>query len=147
VGFFGIFSVDDGILPKLQRCNLVFTLPNHTVTSYLIYSFLTRHACSVPFRNLPSASSSTGGGAPGPPNLHRSGCWSWSPLHLLTAPAATGGRGTSFLRSGLVVRVRFYLLWSVVGMVGAAFCRINLPQIYLKSTTTSATTFRAASWS
>jgi hypothetical protein len=40
-----------------------------------------------------------------------------------------GGR-TLFLRSGLVVRVRFYLLWSIVEVVEGASERINLHQLY-----------------
>jgi hypothetical protein len=56
-----------------------------------------------------------------PPDLHQPGRWSWSPLPLFAA---------SFLRSGLIVRVRFYLLWPIVGMVGAVPSLINLSQFY-----------------
>jgi hypothetical protein len=71
----------------------------------------------------------TGGGAPSSDLLHR-GRWSWSPFPPLAAPTVTGGRGISFLHSGLVVRVRFCLSWRNIGMVGAASGWINLPQLY-----------------
>jgi hypothetical protein len=35
-----------------------------------------------------------------------------------------------FLRRGLVVRVRFWFLWCVVGVVRAVFGLINLHQLY-----------------
>jgi hypothetical protein len=40
------------------------------------------------------------------------------------------GEGTSVLRSGLIVRVRFCLLRCVVRVVGATSEQINLPQLY-----------------
>jgi hypothetical protein len=40
------------------------------------------------------------------------------------------GRGISFLRSGLVVRVMFCFLWCAVGVVGEASGLINLEQLY-----------------
>jgi hypothetical protein len=68
--------------------------------------------------------------APSPPDLLQPGRWSWSLLSPFAAPAAAGGRGISFLRCGLVIRIRFYLFWRVVGIVRAAFGWINLPQLY-----------------
>jgi hypothetical protein len=65
-----------------------------------------------------------------PPDLLRPGRWSWFPLPPLAASVAAGGKGISFLRSGLVVRVRICFSWRVVGMVGVASGRINLPQLY-----------------
>jgi hypothetical protein len=38
--------------------------------------------------------------------------------------------GASFLRAGLVVMVRFCVLWCIVGAVGTLFGRINLLQLY-----------------
>jgi hypothetical protein len=38
--------------------------------------------------------------------------------------------GTSFLHSGVIVRVSFFLLWRVDGMVGVSSRLINLPQLY-----------------
>jgi hypothetical protein len=65
-----------------------------------------------------------------PPNLPWPGCWSWSPLPPLLAPMVARGRGASFLRYGLVVGVRFCVSSCIVGMVGAAFGRINLHHLY-----------------
>jgi hypothetical protein len=53
-------------------------------------------------------------------------------LPPLAAPAV-GGRGTSFLCSNLVFRARVCLLWCVVGVVGAAATRINLAQLYSRT--------------
>jgi hypothetical protein len=80
----------------------------------------------------------------------------WSPLPLLASPIV-GGRGTLFLR--LVVRVRIYLLWCAIAMVGAALERINLPLLYSHTgdnlhggasevmETCVVRTFRSATWS
>jgi hypothetical protein len=69
------------------------------------------------------------------------------------------GGGTSFLRSGLVVRVSFCLLWCVVGVVGAASGEINLPQLHSHTggdlhggvsellATCACRSFRSAAWS
>jgi hypothetical protein len=59
------------------------------------------------------------------PDLCRQQCG--FPLRPLAALAA-GGTGTSFLR--LVVRVRVFLLWCAIGVVGVAPERINLPHLY-----------------
>jgi hypothetical protein len=69
------------------------------------------------------------------------------------------GGGTSFLRSGLVFRVRVCLLWCVVVVVGATAGRINLPQLYSHTggvlhggvsqlmASCASRSFRSAAWS
>jgi hypothetical protein len=66
-----------------------------------------------------------GGGDQVPPISTGQGAGPLS-LHLLLRRQEEGG--TSFLRS--VVRVGVSLLWCVVGVVGSALGRINLPQHY-----------------
>jgi hypothetical protein len=88
------------------------------------------------------------------PDLHRPGAW--SPRPPLAAPTA-GGRGTSFLYFGLVVKV--YMLWCIVGVAGATSGQIYLPQLYSHiyddlhggvlelMTTFACQSFRSAAWS
>jgi hypothetical protein len=67
-----------------------------------------------------------------PLDLHHlwQGRWSWYSLSLCLPLRQWQGRGTLFLHSSLVVKVRFCLMWCVVRVVGAASGRINLPQLY-----------------
>jgi hypothetical protein len=70
--------------------------------------------------------SSFSAAAPTPPNLlHRLGPWPGSPLLPRASLAAAGGMGTLLLCSDLVVRVRFCLLWCIVGVMAGRGVRAN----------------------